>query len=122
MSIVERLQHKYALSEQGAKDMIKAFAACTFANLAQMMPVGILFMMTGDLLNGQLPKSHVVIFIGGSIICLALIAITEYFQYNATFFHHGGLRNAGDSIITLAPGACWSFYFYNACSNKSVFL
>jgi len=86
MSIVERLQHKYALSEQGAKDMIKAFAACTFANLAQMMPVGILFMMTGDLLNGQLPKNHVVIFIGGSIICLALIAITEYFQYNATFF------------------------------------
>nr|WP_330367231.1 ABC transporter ATP-binding protein [Butyrivibrio fibrisolvens] len=86
MSIVERLQHKYALSEQGAKDMIKAFAACTFANLAQMMPVGILFMMTGDLLNGQLSKSHVVIFIGGSIICLALIAITEYFQYNATFF------------------------------------
>lgn len=86
MSIVERLQHKYALSEQGAKDMLKAFAACTLANLAQMMPVGILFMMTGDLLNGQLPKNHVVIFIAGSIICLLLIAITEYFQYNATFF------------------------------------
>ena len=86
MSIVERLQHKYALSEQGAKDMLKAFAACTLANLAQMMPVGILFMMTGDLLNGQLPKNHVVIFIVGSIICLLLIAITEYFQYNATFF------------------------------------
>nr|WP_022766202.1 ATP-binding cassette domain-containing protein [Butyrivibrio sp. XPD2006] len=86
MSIVEKLQHKYALSEQGAKDMLKAFAACTLANLAQMMPVGILFMMTGDLLNGQLPKNHVVIFIVGSIICLLLIAITEYFQYNATFF------------------------------------
>ena len=86
MSIVERLQHKYALSEQGAKDMLKAFAACTLANLAQMMPVVILFMMTGDLLNGQLPKNHVVIFIVGSIICLLLIAITEYFQYNATFF------------------------------------
>ncbi|MBQ9301689.1 ABC transporter ATP-binding protein [Butyrivibrio sp.] len=84
--MVERLQHKYALSEQGAKDMLKAFAACTLANLAQMMPVGILFMMTGDLLNGQLPKNHVVIFIVGSIICLLLIAITEYFQYNATFF------------------------------------
>ncbi|PWT29451.1 ABC transporter ATP-binding protein [Butyrivibrio fibrisolvens] len=84
--MVERLQHKYALSEQGAKDMLKAFAACTLANLAQMMPVGILFMMTGDLLNGQLPKNHVVIFIVGSITCLLLIAITEYFQYNATFF------------------------------------
>ena len=86
MNIVERLQHKYALSEQGAKDMIKAFAACTLANLAQMMPVGLLFMMTGDLLNGVLPGNHVVIYIVGSIICLALIALTEYFQYNATFF------------------------------------
>ena len=86
MSMVERLQHKYALSEQGAKDMIKAFAACTLANLAQMMPVGILFMMTGDLLNGEFPKNHVVIYIVRSVICLLLIAITEYFQYNATFF------------------------------------
>ena len=86
MIIVEKLQHKYALSEQGAKDMIKAFAACTLADLAQMMPVGLLFMMTGDLLNGELPKEHIVILVVGSIICLLLIAITEYFQYNATFF------------------------------------
>ncbi|WP_026511097.1 ABC transporter ATP-binding protein [Butyrivibrio sp. LC3010] len=84
--MIEKLQHKYALSEQGAKDMIKAFAACTLANLAQMMPVGILFMMTGDLLNGALPKNHLVIFIAGSIVCLFLVAFTEYLQYNATFF------------------------------------
>ncbi len=84
--MIEKLQHKYALSEQGAKDMIKAFAACTLANLAQMMPVGILFMMTGDLLNGALPKNHLLIFIAGSIVCLFLVAFTEYLQYNATFF------------------------------------
>lgn len=84
--MIEKLQHKYALSKQGAKDMVKAFVACTLANLAQMMPVGILFMMTGDLLNGELPKNHVIIFILGSIVCLILIALTEYFQYNATFF------------------------------------
>ncbi|WP_026516232.1 ABC transporter ATP-binding protein [Butyrivibrio sp. MC2021] len=84
--MIEKLQHKYALSEQGAKDMVKAFGACTLANLAQMMPVGILFMMTGDLLNGALPRNHVLIFIVGSVICLLLIALTEYLQYNATFF------------------------------------
>ena len=84
--MIEKLQHKYALSEQGAKDMIKAFAACTLANLAQMMPVGILFMMTGDLLNGALPQNHLLIFIAGSIVCLFLVACTEYLQYNATFF------------------------------------
>ena len=84
--MIEKLQHKYALSEQGAKDMVKAFGACTLANLAQMMPVGILFMMTGDLLNGALPRNHVLIFTVGSVICLLLIALTEYLQYNATFF------------------------------------
>ncbi len=84
--MIEKLQHKYALSEQGAKDMVKAFGACTLANLAQMMPVGILFMMTGDLLNGEIPGNHVRIFILGSVICLLLVAFTEYLQYNATFF------------------------------------
>ena len=84
--MTEKLQHKYALSEQGAKDIIKAFGACALANLAQMMPVGILFMMTGDLLNGGIPKNHVTIFILGGVICLLLIAFTEYLQYNSTFF------------------------------------
>ncbi|MBE5844720.1 MAG: ABC transporter ATP-binding protein [Butyrivibrio sp.] len=84
--MIEKLQHKYALSEQGARDMVKAFGACTLANLAQMMPVGILFMMTGDLLNGEIPENHVTIFVLGSVISLLLIAFTEYLQYNATFF------------------------------------
>ncbi|SFB00206.1 ATP-binding cassette, subfamily B [Acetitomaculum ruminis DSM 5522] len=86
MSIIEKLQHKYALSNQGAKDMIKAFVACTLANMAQMMPVGMLYMMTADLLNKELPQNHKTIYIAGSAICIVLIAITEYFQYNATFF------------------------------------
>lgn len=86
MSIMEKMQHKYALSEQGTKDMVKAFGACTLANLAQMMPVGILFMMAGDLLGGGIPKEHFVLFVVGGLICLALIAFTEYLQYNATFF------------------------------------
>ena len=34
MSIKERLKHKYALSEQGANDMIKAVIVVTIANLA----------------------------------------------------------------------------------------
>lgn len=29
-SIIKTLQYKYALSENGAKDMVRAFAACTF--------------------------------------------------------------------------------------------
>ena len=38
----ERLKHKYALSEQGVNDMIKAVIIVTIANLAFMVPVGLL--------------------------------------------------------------------------------
>ncbi len=86
MSIVERLQHKYALSHQGAKDMLKAYAACTLANLAQMMPVGLLFTLTGDLFDGGIPAGRAPLYIIGTIVCLFLVALTEFFQYNATFF------------------------------------
>lgn len=86
MSLTDRLQHRYALSKQGAKDMKKAFVACTVANIAQMFPVGILYMLTIDLFNGGIPAIHGVYYIVGSLACLALIAFTEKLQYNATFY------------------------------------
>ena len=41
MSFTEKLKHKYALSDKGAKDMIRAFIAVTLANLVLMLPVEI---------------------------------------------------------------------------------
>ena len=41
--MIEKLKHKYALSEKGAKDMVRAFVAVTLANLALMVPVGLLY-------------------------------------------------------------------------------
>ena len=54
--MVQMLKHKYALSDKGAKDMIKAFFAVTLANLALMLPVGLLYVLTSYLLDGELPK------------------------------------------------------------------
>ena len=48
----ERLKHKYALSEQGVNDMIKAVIIVTIANLAFMVPVGLLYLLASDILNG----------------------------------------------------------------------
>ena len=42
-SIIKTLQYKYALSENGAKDMVRAFAACTFSDLVLMIPAGLLY-------------------------------------------------------------------------------
>ena len=47
----ERLKHKYALSEQGVNDMIKAVIIVTIANLAFMVPVGLLYLLASDILN-----------------------------------------------------------------------
>lgn len=86
MSIVEKLQHKYALSEKGAKDIIKAIAACTLSNFSMMFPVGVLFTFSSDLLEGNNLRDKTAFYIISSLICLGLIALTQYFQYNATFY------------------------------------
>ena len=86
MSLVEKLQHKYALSEKGAKDMIKAFGACTISNISMMFPVGVLFTFSSELLDGKDLRENMTFYIVGSLICLALIALTQYIQYSATFY------------------------------------
>ncbi len=81
----ERLKHKYALSEQGVNDMIKAVIIVTIANLAFMVPGGLLYLLASDILNGGIPSSKLPMYIGGMVISILLIIITTYFQYNATF-------------------------------------
>ena len=50
--MIKRLQKKYALSEQGAKDLVKGCIACAFQHITFMFPVGLLFSLVGDLMGG----------------------------------------------------------------------
>lgn len=50
--MIKKLQKKYALSEQGAKDLIKGCLACVLQNLSLMFPVGLLYYLVSDLMNG----------------------------------------------------------------------
>ena len=84
MKIREKLMHKYALSEQGAADMLKAFAAVTVSDLVLMMPVSLLYFLVKDYMEGNL-GARAGFYIGGVAAALVLIAITTYIQYNATF-------------------------------------
>ncbi len=99
MKIREKLMHKYALSEQGAADMLKAFAAVTVSDLVLMMPVSLLYFLVKDYMEGNL-GARAGFYIGGVALALVLIAITTYIQYNATFlstYVESGVRR-----ITLA--------------------
>ncbi|APM39565.1 ABC transporter ATP-binding protein [Clostridium kluyveri] len=86
VKLIEKLQHKYALSEKGAKDMIKAFGACTLSNIVLMLPIALLYYLVRDLMNNNIDGKYTVFYVIGSIVCLLLIFITTYLQYNATFF------------------------------------
>lgn len=83
--MLEKLQHKYALSEKGTKDMLRAFLAVTVANLVLMLPVGLLYVLSSYLLNGEVPRNKLTFFLATIIVVLALIAVTTVFQYRATF-------------------------------------
>ena len=83
--MIERLKHKYALSEKGARELVRAFIAVTLANLVLMLPVGLLYMLSSYLLEGNLPKEKLPFFIIGIVVTLALIVVTAIFQYRSTF-------------------------------------
>ncbi len=87
--------HKYALSEQGAKDMVKACFFCALTNICLMMPSGVLYMLIKDLLEDNLSRDRLGIYLIASAVILALIAFTNYLQYNATFlstYRESGVR------------------------------
>ena len=96
--MMEKLRHKYALSEKGAKDMVRAFIAVTISNLVLMLPVGLLYKLSSYLLEGELKKSELPFFIIAIVITLILIALTALLQYNATFlstYVESGIRRRG---------------------------
>ena len=94
-AVIERLQHKYALSRQGAVDMVKACLSVTITNIALMMPAGILYCLIKDLLEGTLTRERVPFYAVGSVIVIVVIALTNFIQYNATFlttYRESGVR------------------------------
>ncbi len=87
MNIIKTLQHKYALSERGARDMVKACISCTAADLVLIMPVGLLYFIVADLLHGgHISGGRSAWYAVLTAVCLLFIALTTYIQYNATFF------------------------------------
>lgn len=79
------LRHRFALSEKGAKDLVRAFAACTVYDISLMLPVSLLYLFVSDLLAGSVPEGRGVLYLVGCLVCLLVIGTTTYWQYNATY-------------------------------------
>ncbi len=95
MKMIERLKHKYALSTQGAKDMIRACVCVAVTNIILMMPAGILYSLIKDLLENNLTESRIPFYVAASVAVILLIAVSNFVQYNATFlttYRESGVR------------------------------
>ena len=81
--MITRLQKSFALSEKGAKDLIKACVCCAFQNISFMFPVGLLYFLVCDLLEGGAGE-RIWFYVIGCVVCIALVMVTTWFQYNAS--------------------------------------
>lgn len=98
--MIEKLKHKFALSNQGTKDMIKACIVTAISNMVLMGPTSILYFLIKDMLVGKMDSRRVMFYVVGIIVILALIVITQRIQYNATFL--STYKESGVRRITIA--------------------
>ncbi len=98
--MINRMMKRFALSREGAKGLVKAIAACTFADIVLMFPVGLLYFLVSDFINGAVPKNHYVLYGIGIAAALLLIFLLEFWKYNATYF--STYKESGKCRIRLA--------------------
>lgn len=102
--MISRLQKKYALSEQGAKDLFQAIVYSVLANISLILPVALLAIV----LDGMLPvalgtedkMSGIIWYTIAGIIILAVIFIFHYQQYTKAYI--GTYDESERRRITLA--------------------
>lgn len=102
--MINRLQKKYALSEQGAKDLFRAIIYSVLANISLMLPVALLAVV----LNRMLPVvlgteksiSGIAVYTVVGIVILAVIFILHYLQYTEAYI--GTYEESARRRISLA--------------------
>ncbi len=83
--MIERLERAFALSEKGARDMIRAFAACSLHNLTLFVPVSVLYFLASDLLGGTL-SGHGAGYATACVMSVLLIMLSYRWVYRSTYF------------------------------------
>ena len=61
-SMIKALQRRFALSRQGAVDLIKGCIACVLQDISFMLPVGLLYNFVIDIMNGGVNGSRIAFY------------------------------------------------------------
>ena len=87
--MIKALKKKYALSDQGAKDLIKGIVYSVLANISLMFPVILLAIVLNQLLapvlGASAPEISAAVYTVIGIVILAVVFIFHYCQYTAAY-------------------------------------
>lgn len=97
-------QEKYALSDQGAKDLVKGIVYSVLAYISLMLPVALLACVLNEFLQPLLgdgkAAGNLLLYVVIGIIILVVIFIMHYLQYTITYM--GTYEESERRRITLA--------------------
>ncbi len=83
--MIKRLERTFALSEKGARDLVKGFIACAVHNLTLFVPVSILYLLASDMMMNTL-SGRGIVYAVLCVISVVLIMISYRCVYKATYF------------------------------------
>ncbi|SDY38805.1 ABC transporter ATP-binding protein [Lachnobacterium bovis] len=83
--MIKLLKKQYALSEQGAKDMLVGILAVIIQAFGLMAPVGLIYTFTNDYINGVSLQNRIGVYVVGIIACLIFMIFGNYWQYNSSY-------------------------------------
>ena len=87
--MTQKLQHWFALSEKGAKDLVRAVLWCFVCNLSLMLPVGAVMLTAQRLLvcleGGGSPMASFAVCTGFALAVLVLLFVLHWFQYASLY-------------------------------------
>ena len=87
--MIKTLKKKYALSDQGAKDLLKGIAYSVLANISLMFPVillaNVLNQFLAPVLGTRAPEISVAFYTVIGLVILAVVFIFHYCQYTAAY-------------------------------------
>ena len=102
--MTRNLQHWFALSEKGAKDLVKAVAWCFVCNLSLMVPIGVVLLTAQHLLDcletGADPMGRFWVFAGAALAVLVLLFVLHWFQYASLYI--ATYRESASRRVSLA--------------------
>lgn len=97
-------QEKYALSDQGAKDLVKGIVYSVLAYISLMLPVALLACVLNEFLQPLLgdgkAAGNLLVYVVIGIVILVVIFIMHYLQYTITYM--GTYEESERRRITLA--------------------